>query len=130
MSGTEMKRDQLHSTGNTHALAESEAFDKRVKITNQKLPQSVDNWGRQLPIRLLASCLSYSRAFDIACSQSVCKGWKLPIELSNRLWRPLYESDWEAETSESKAIAVAGKETAWSVRYQRRNATEKNWRSG
>src|SRR5579883_2652791 len=105
---------------------------KRTKLVKHELLRPTDRWGKQLPNRLLATLLSYASASDLARSQCVCGGWRFSREQLDRLWRGVYELDYEgaAVTGESKQIAVAGAATAWSERYKRRQATEANWWSG
>src|SRR5438045_706988 len=89
-----------------------------------------DQWGRQLPSRMLMSILEFSSIQQIATSQAVCGSWVLPVNLSDRLWRPRYEADWEVDSAHDPRIACGGGAdgvTPWAVRYRRRHQTELNW---
>src|SRR6202035_3851691 len=101
-----------------------------TKLVLNEMFRQIDRFGKQLPSRLLASILTYVGPVEIARSQTVCSGWKLPPNLLDRVWRGCYEREWEGETSERKEIAVAGAGTAWRVRCERRKQTESNWLAG
>src|SRR5690242_16347735 len=104
------KRSQGRSTAVSTDYKLMQAPQAPSKLMKQQQVQTVDKWGKLLPNRVLTSCLKYNTARDIACSQAVSKMWKLPLELSNPLWKTRYEGDWEVETGERKEIAVGGKE--------------------
>src|SRR5690348_10507643 len=94
------------------------------------LERKADRFGRLFPPRMLAHALTYLDPANISKSQRVCKGWKLPANLLDEVWRCCFERDWEPKLSESEAFAVSGKDTPWNVRYHRATQTEANWRSG
>src|SRR5689334_14870340 len=85
-------------------MHELKFLSKRTKLMKQELLYKVDNWGTQLPIRLLAEYSAYLCAKDLASCSSVCNSWKLPLNLDNRLWQHLYMSDYEPETAHERVI--------------------------
>jgi hypothetical protein len=100
------------------------------ELINQDSVQQSNRWGKLFPVRILGQCLLLLRAKDIATTSAVCKHWKLPSNLENRLWELYYLVEWEAETSTDPAIANVGGETAWKTRYLRRVRVEQNWLAG
>src|SRR5690348_5023129 len=115
----------------TAVLTSGNSSSKRNRLVNNELSRGgMDKFGKQLPVRLLAHALSYSDPLDLARSQTVCGGWRLPSDFANRRWRSLYALKWEIESAEAADIAVRGPDTPWSVRFKRRHQTEANWRAG
>src|SRR5438477_9108058 len=91
---------------------------KRNRLMREELLRGIDKFGKQLPVRLLAHILSYVEARDLAGSQTVCGGWKLPSNLlGDRLWRCLYMQSWEVQSAESPDVALNGANTTWVTRY-------------
>ena len=108
----------------------ADSASKRSRLVKEELLRGIDKFGKQLPVRLLAHALSYSNALDLARSQAVCGGWRLPLTFANRAWRVLYGQSWESESAEAADIAVGGADTPRVVRFKRRHQTEANWRAG
>src|SRR5438045_3150617 len=79
------------------------------------------------PVRLLAECVVFARAQDVAQSQAVSKSWQLPPETLDRLFRAFYLADFEADTIDRPEIANEGRGTTWAVRYKRRLHIHRNW---
>src|SRR5688572_22610892 len=90
---------------------------KRSRLVKDELLRGIDKFGKQLPVRLLAYALGYSDARDLARSQAVCSGWRIPLSFANRAWRVLYGQSWESESAEAADIAVNGADTPWAVRF-------------
>src|SRR5687768_11690856 len=86
---------------------------KRACLMKQELLRGLDQFGKQLPLRLLAEALSYVDAKELARSQTVCSGWRLSFPLKNRAWRVQYHCHWESSSGELAEIAVGGAETLW-----------------
>src|SRR5689334_10273025 len=108
-----------------HSL-ETSLISKRVKLIKQELLFNADPWGRQFPARLSTQSCEYLSAKDLTDASLVCNGWKLPLDLENRLWQRLYAVDFELETSSDTAIANDGVQTAWKTRYGRRFRVQRN----
>lgn len=99
----------------TAVLSAAASANKRSRLVKEELLRGLDKFGKQLPVRLLAYALSYSDALDLARSQAVCSGWRLPLTFANRAWRVLYGQSWEPESAEAADIAVDGAETVVSA---------------
>ena len=85
-----------------------------------------------LPARIIAACLEFALdAQDIARAQSVCRGWRLPENLVDRLFHTRYLQQFEARTANTQMIARAGATTTpWKTRFRRRLQVRRNWEGG
>ena len=85
-----------------------------------------------LPARIVAGCMEFALdAKDIARSQSVCRGWRLPANLLDKLFHTRYLQQFEARTANTPEIAREGAATTpWKTRYRRRHQVRRNWESG
>src|SRR4051812_252990 len=124
MAANESKQRQGFASDVGHAVSALSLLRKRLFLMKQELVRKVDRWGGQLPNRLLAGILDFSTAREVTRAQTVCGSWKLSSNLADRLWRRLYEVDWEAQTAHDAPIANGGAATSWVVRYKRRHQTE------
>ncbi len=80
---------------------------------------------KSLPSRLLKACFSYLSARDGALcgSTCVCKGWTLPKDLDEYLWKELYQRDLATEVP--LKLTKSGKK-----QYQKCTAMVANWKRG
>src|SRR5687768_15060690 len=110
-----------------HLYSQMDAVSKRSKLLLQRLLSRIDRWGLQLPVAILRAIVAFGTAQELALSQCVCGGSRLSKTLLDRSWEELYRREWETDGTEAHtAIAVAGPSTPWSVRYRRRQQTERN----
>ncbi len=108
---------------------ELQQLHKKVKELKTDCVRKHDKWGQNFRAPLLAACMQFSTAQEIANSNAVCTGWRLPQHLEDRLMKPLYVADFTIRTAEHPNISPA-EDTAWRIRYSRRKHVDRNFRSG
>jgi hypothetical protein len=105
---------------------ELQQLHKKVKEAKTDCVRKHDKWGQNFRAPLLASCLQFSTAQEIANSNAVCTGWRLPQHLEDRLMKPLYVEDFTLLNSGHPKLAPRGEDTPWRVRYGRRQHVHNN----
>ncbi len=104
---------------------ELQLMSKRIKEFKTDCIRKHDKWGQNFRASLLALCLQFSTAREIANSNAVCSGWRLPQHLEDRLVKPLYVEDFTLTDSNHPKIAPR-EDSPWRVRYGRRQLVHKN----
>jgi hypothetical protein len=113
----------------TKLALEMHLLSKKVKEFKTDCIRKHDKWGQNFRAPLLASCLQFSTAREIANSNAVCLGWRLPQHLEDRLVKPRYIEDFTLMDSNHPKIAPS-EDSPWRVRYGRRQRVHNNVMSG